>query len=115
EYMDRFMNELTQLINDSIPEKKVSLIITSPGWGSGSVNSGFGRVALVEPSERDRSQDEIAADLTRWTKQFPGARTNVSQSPTIAVNRRGGMPIQYIIQAQNFEQLEAKIPQFMEE
>ncbi len=115
DYMDRFMNELTVLINDSIPEKKVSLIITSPGWGSGSVNSGFGRIALVDPEDRERSQDEIAANLTRWTKQFPGARTNISQSPTIAVNRRGGMPIQYIIQAQNFQQLEEKIPEFINE
>src|SRR5690606_40291734 len=32
-----------------------------------------------------------------------------------AVNRRGGMPIQYIIQAPNFEKLQEKIPQFMEE
>ncbi|CAN5409272.1 efflux RND transporter permease subunit [soil metagenome] len=115
EYMDRFMNDLTELVNDSIPEKKVSLIITSPGWGSGSVNSGFGRIALVEPGERERSQDEIANSLTEWTKQYPGARVNISQSPTIAVNRRGGMPIQYIIQAQNFQQLEEKIPTFMEE
>ena len=115
EYMDRFMTDLTELINDSIPEKQVSLIITSPGWGSGSVNSGFGRIALVEPGERERSQDEIANKLTEWTKQYPGARVNVSQSPTIAVNRRGGMPIQYIIQAQNFQQLEENIPTFMEE
>ncbi len=115
EYMDRFMNELTVLINDSVPEKKVSLIITSPGWGSGSVNSGFARIALVDAEDRERSQDEIANKLTQWTKQYPGARVNVSQSPTIAVNRRGGMPIQYIIQAQNFQQLEEKIPEFMEE
>ena len=115
EYMDRFMGELTELINDSIPEKNVSLIITSPGWGSGAVNSGFGRIALVQPGDRERSQDEIAQNLTQWTKQYPGARVNVSQSPTIAVNRRGGMPIQYIIQAQNFQQLEEKIPLFMEE
>lgn len=115
DYMDRFMTDITELINDSIPEKKVSLIITSPGWGSGSVNSGFGRIALVEPDERERSQAEIAENLTEWTKQYPGARVNVSQSPTIAVSRRGGMPIQYIIQAQNFQQLEEKIPAFMEE
>src|SRR5690606_22830872 len=115
DYMDRFMTDITELINDSIPEKKVSLIITSPGWGSGSVNSGFGRIALVEPDERERSQAEIAENLTEWTKQYPGARVNVSQSPTIAVSRRGGMPIQYIIQAQNFQQLEEKIPTFMEE
>ena len=115
DYMDRFMTDLTELINDSVPEKKVSLIITSPGWGSGSVNSGRARIALVPPGERERSQHEIAEHLTRLTKQMPGARTNVSESPTISVGRRGGMPIQYIIQAQNFPQLEEKIPEFMAE
>jgi HAE1 family hydrophobic/amphiphilic exporter-1/multidrug efflux pump len=115
DYMDRFMTELTELINDSIPEKKVSLIITSPGFGSSSVNSGFARIALVQPAERERSQKEIAENLTNWTKQFVNAKTSVSQSPTIAVNRRGGLPIQYIIQAQNFEKLQEKIPEFMDE
>jgi len=114
EYTDRFMQELNQLINDSIPEKKVSLVITSPGFGSSSVNSGRIRIALVEPGERDRSQKEIAADLTKWTKRYAEARTNISEQPTIAVNRRGGMPIQYIIQAPNFEKLQEKIPEFME-
>ncbi len=115
DYMDRFMNEITDLINDSIPEKKVSLIITSPGFGSSSVNSGRAILSLVDPSERDRSQKQIAEDLTRWTKKFENARTSVSETPTIAVNRRGGMPIQYIIQAQNFKKLEEKIPLFMAE
>jgi len=115
DYMDAFMNELTELINDSIPEKKVSLVVTSPGFGSSSVNSGFVRISLVNPSERERTQHEIAADLTKWTKQYPNARTNVSESPTISVGRRGGMPIQYIIQAPNFQQLQDKIPKFMKE
>ncbi len=115
QYTDRFMQELTRLIDDSIPEKKVALIITSPGWGSSSVNSGRIRIALVQPDERERSQQEIAKDLTRWTKQYPEARTNISESPTIAVSRRGGFPIQYIIQAQDFEQLQEKIPLFLEE
>ncbi|RZK11601.1 MAG: efflux RND transporter permease subunit, partial [Flavobacterium sp.] len=115
DYMDRFMTELTELINDSIPEKKVSLIITSPGFGSSSVNSGRARIALVEASERDRSQKEIADDLTKWTKQFSEAKTSVSETPTIAVNRRGGLPIQYIIQAPNFQKLQEKIPEFMDE
>ncbi len=115
DYMDRFMNEMTELINDSIPEKKVSLIITSPGFGSSSVNSGRAIISLVDPSERERSQKEIAEDLSRWTKNFENARSSVSETPTIAVNRRGGMPIQYIIQAPNFEKLKEKIPEFMEE
>ncbi|MEO6348966.1 MAG: efflux RND transporter permease subunit, partial [Aquaticitalea sp.] len=72
-------------------------------------------ISLVDPSERKRSQKEIAEDLTKWTNEFENARTSVSETPTIAVNRRGGMPIQYIIQAQNFKKLEEKIPEFMEE
>ena len=115
DYMDRFMNEITDLINDSIPEKKVSLIITSPGFGSASVNSGRAIISLVEPSERERSQKEIAEELSKWTKKYENAKSSVSETPTIAVNRRGGMPIQYIIQAPNFEKLEEKIPEFMEE
>ena len=115
DYMDRFMTDITELINDSIPEKKVSLIITSPGWGASSVNSGRANIALVQPGEREKSQAEIAADLSKWTKQYPEARVSVSEQPTISVNRRGGLPIQYIIQAPNFEKLREKIPEFMEE
>lgn len=114
-YMDNFMQEISKLINDSIPEKKVSLVITSPSFGSASVNTGRVRIALVDPAERKRSQKEIANDLSDWTKQYTGARTSVSEQPTIAVNRRGGFPIQYIIQAPNFEKLREKIPQFMDE
>jgi len=115
DYMDRFMTELSDLINDSIPEKKVSLVITAPGFGSSTVNSGRARIALVEAGERTRSQKEIAADLTKLTKQNSEAKVSVSEQPTISVNRRGGLPIQYIIQAQNFEKLREKIPVFMDE
>ena len=115
DYMDRLMNDITDLINDSIPEKKVSLVLTSPGFGSSSVNSGRANIALVEPSERERSQNEIANDLGRWAKAYVGGKSNVSERPTISVNRRGGPPIQFIIQAQNFQKLQEKIPEFMQE
>lgn len=115
EYMDRFMTDLTMLINDSVPEKKVSLVITSPGFGSASANSGFVRLGLVPIEERTRSQEEIANYLSKITRSYSEARVAVSQQPTIAVNRRGGLPIQYIIQAPNFQKLEEKIPAFMEE
>ena len=116
EYMDRLMTEITELINDSVPEKKVSLVLTSPGFGSSSsVNSGRANVALVEPSERERSQHEIATDLGRWAKAYVGGKSNASERPTISVNRRGGPPIQFIIQAQNFQKLQEKIPEFMRE
>ncbi|MHC2992120.1 acriflavin resistance protein [Pontibacter sp. HJ8] len=115
EYTDRFMKELTQLVNDSVPEKAVNLVITSPGFGgSGSVNSGMMRLALVPPTERERSQKDIADYLTGQTRKYSEGRIMVTQQPTISVNRRGGQPIQYIIQAPNFQKLEEKVPEFME-
>lgn len=115
EYTDRFMQEISRLVDDSIPEKKVSLVITAPGFGASATNTGFIRLSLKEPNERKLSQKDIADKLTKWTKKYPDAKTSVIQQPTIAVNRRGGLPIQYIIQAPNFEKLREKIPLFMEE
>lgn len=115
EYTDRFMQEISKLVDDSIPEKKVSLVITAPGFGASATNTGFIRLSLKEPDERKASQKDIADKLTKWTKRYPEAKTAVIQQPTIAVNRRGGLPIQYIIQAPNFEKLREKIPLFMEE
>jgi multidrug efflux pump len=115
DYTDRFMQEISRLIDDSIPEKKVALVITSPGFVSSSVNSGRIRIALVEPDKRKLKQKEIAEKLTKWTSGYSEAKTSVTEQPTIAVNRRGGLPIQYIIQAPNFEKLREKIPLFMDE
>ncbi len=115
EYTDRFMQEISKLVDDSIPEKKVALVITSPGFNASSVNSGFVRISLLQPDERKTSQKEVAEKLTKWTSGYSEAKTSVIEQPTIAVNRRGGLPIQYIIQASNFEKLREKIPLFMEE
>ena len=115
EYTDRFMQEVSKLIDDSIPQKKVSLVITAPGFNASATNSGRIRVSLIDPDKREKSQKEIAENLTKWTKKYADAKTTVLEQPTIAVNKRGGLPIQYIIQAQNFEKLEEKVPQFMDE
>ncbi|TRX42990.1 efflux RND transporter permease subunit [Flavobacterium restrictum] len=115
EYTDRFMQEISRLVDDSIPEKKVALIITSPGFGASTVNSGRVRIALVDPSQRKMKQKDIAEKLTKLTKKYSQAKTAVTEQPTIAVNRRGGLPIQYIIQAPNFKKLQEKIPLFMDE
>ena len=115
DYTNRFMQEISKLVDDSIQEKKVALVITSPGFNASSVNSGFVRISLLQPDERKASQKEVAEKLTKWTSAYSEAKTSVIEQPTIAVNRRGGLPIQYIIQASNFEKLREKIPLFMEE
>jgi HAE1 family hydrophobic/amphiphilic exporter-1/multidrug efflux pump len=116
DYTDRFMEELTTLVTDSVPEKSVALVITSPGFGgAGSVNMGMVRLALAQPEDRKRSQKEIADHMTKLTRRYSEGRIMVTQQPTISVNRRGGQPIQYIIQAPNFQKLEEKIPEFLDE
>ena len=117
DYTNQFMNQLVEFANDSIPEKKIFLTVTAPGFtGSGAVNTGFARVLLVPPEERKRTQQEIANYITANLRRFPEARTFVIQDQTIAVGGgRGGLPVQYVIQAPNFEKLREVVPKFLEE
>jgi hydrophobe/amphiphile efflux-1 (HAE1) family protein len=116
EYTDRFILKLTDIINDSVPEKRVALTVTAPGFsGSGSVNTGFVRLALTEPGERERSQQEIAGYLSNITRQFPEARTTIIQEPTISSSGSRGQPVQFVIQAPNFEKLKEVLPKFIDE
>jgi multidrug efflux pump len=119
EYTDAFMNKLVDFINDSVPEKKVALTVTAPSFsGSGAVNTGMMRLVFTDPDERERSQQEIADYLTAKLKKFPEARAFVNQEQTISAGggaSRGGFPVQYVIQAPNFEKLRQVIPVFMDE
>ncbi len=119
EYTDKFMDKLAKFIVDSVPEKRVCLTVTAPGFsGSGAVNTGFVRLALVTPEYRKRSQQEIANYVTKITKQFPEAKTFVIQQQTISSSgggSGGGLPVQFVLQAPNFERLKEVIPQFLEE
>lgn len=112
---DKFIMKLNQMVIDSVSEKNVNITITAPGFGgAGSTNMGFVRMGLVDPEKRERSQKEIADMLTKITKKYTEGKVIVNQQPTISVGRRGGLPISYIIQAQNFEKLREKVPLFME-
>lgn len=117
EYTDFFMKKLSQLIHDSIPEKQVLLTVTAPGFtGSGAVNTGFVRLRLTQPEERNRSQQEIAGQLTRITGSLQEARTFVIQEQTISTGGggpRGGLPVQFVIQAPNFDKLKEVLPKFL--
>jgi len=116
DYTDDFILKLSKLIEDSIPEKEFNLTVTSPGFsGSGAANTGFLRIRLSEPTERKATQAQIADRLTKITKSYTDGRVFAIQQPTISVSRRGGLPVNYIIQAPNFEKLREKLPLFMDE
>ncbi len=115
-YMDAYMDKISNFVKDSVPESKVIISITAPGFsGSGSVNSGFVRVVLEEPKDRNRSQQEIVDYVNKNTKKFTEGRISAVQEQTISVNRRGGQPVQFVIQNVNFEKLKEKLPIILEE
>lgn len=115
EYTDHFMLKIAQMVEDSIPERRINLTVTSPGFtGSGAANTGFVRLRLNDPDTRELSQSELTDKLSKITKSYSEARVFVIQQPTISVNRRGGLPVNYIVQAPNFEKLREKIPEFMD-
>jgi multidrug efflux pump len=115
DYMDDYVNTLTQFVMDSVPEYKTALSVTAPGFtGSGSVNMGFVRVTLSDPHERNRSQQEIVDMVSRNLSRFPNGRAFPIQEQTISVNRRGGLPVQFVIQNNNFEKLREVLPKFLE-
>jgi len=114
EYMDHFMDKLIQTLKDSIPERDAIISVTSPGFGaSSSVNSGFAFVILTKPDQRERSQQQIADDITPVLSDMTDARVFVTQQQSIG-QRRGGLPVEYVIQAPNFEKLREYLPKFMD-
>jgi len=114
--MDAYMDKLVNLVIDSIPEKKYAVSMTAPGFtGSGSANSGFVRVVLDEPNERNRSQQDIVNMINKSLSKYNQGKAFTIQEQTISVNRRGGQPVQFVIQNNNFEKLSNVLPTFLEE
>lgn len=114
EYMDNYVDRMIETVQENVPELAAINTVTSPGFGAaGSINSAFGFVTLVDPSERDRSQSEIANQLTGLLGNLTGAQTFVSEPQSIG-SRRAGLPVQYVLQARNLGQLEDVIPEFLQ-
>ena len=116
DYMDRYIDRLAQFMIDSVDERRTVLTVTAPGFtGSGAVNTGFVRLSLTEPKERDRSQQEIVDMVNRNLGKFSEGRAFAIQEQTISVNRRGGLPVQFVLQNNDFNKIIEVLPKFLEE
>jgi multidrug efflux pump len=114
-YMDRVIDKMTTELEDLIPaEEREGLIsVTSPGFGTASTNSGFIRVILKDAEQRGRTQQEIFDEVAAYLRRETSVRAFGAQEPSIG-DRRAGLPIQYVIQAQTLEKLKEIIPVFMQ-
>jgi multidrug efflux pump len=113
--MDAYVDKVANFMLDSVPEKRTVLSITAPGFVSAATNVGMVRVTLVDPNERGRSQKEIVDMVNRNLPKFNQGRAIAIEEQTISVNRRGGQPVQFVIQNNDFNKLTKVLPQFLEE
>ena len=110
EYMNRYASELSDYLEEEVPEQEMIIEMV----GMGNTNRSTLNLWLKTPEERNRTQQDIADELGVKVRQFTGARTMVSQQQTFG-GRRGGLPVEYVIQAKNLEDLKRVLPRFMEE
>lgn len=106
EYIKDFIEGVAVELSDTIPEARA---IQSMMWGG----SGFLRVMLYPPNERIRSQQQIYSQVSGMVRGYSRARMFVQQQSTFG-GRRGGMPVQYVLQSPTLEKLAEVLPVFLQ-
>lgn len=108
EYMTGYVDGLSDIIDSLVPEQKQTLEMI----GRGGTNGSSINLMLVDADKRTRTQGEIADALTSKMRDKSFARTYVTQQQTFG-GGRGGLPVQYVIQAPTLEHLKEVLPEFM--
>ncbi len=111
--MDKYILRMVNVFQDSVKESAAMISVTGGGGGSSASNSGFIRLTLTDADKRNRTQSQIAEQVTKITNKMNDARSFVIESQSIST-RRSGLPVQYIIQAPNFEKLREVVPKFLD-
>jgi multidrug efflux pump len=106
EFMRDYVEDVVEVVEDTVPERESLIAMVSSGWTMIRLN-------LPPPNQREVTQQEIADRLTGALRPMTRARAFVTQQSTFG-GRRSGMPVQYVLQAQNIEKLREVLPEFME-
>ncbi|HKL31565.1 MAG TPA: efflux RND transporter permease subunit, partial [Tangfeifania sp.] len=102
-----YVENIGELVKEEVPEADNIITLVRGSWA-------FVRAALVDPSERERSQQEIASDISAELRKETKARAGVIQQSTFG-GRRARQPIQYVLQAPTIDKLREVLPEFMAE
>ncbi len=117
DFMQNYVDNVSNFIMDSVPEKNILLSVTAPAFaGSGAVNTGFMRLRLKEPQLRTRSQSDIAQYLNKNLSGFNAGKAFTIEEQTISVgSARFGLPVQFVLQNFDFNKIRTALPAFMDE
>jgi len=110
-YTDEYMQRLARAVDSAVPEKDVLLEVT--GSYGGTPNNGIIRLMLVPPEKRHRTQQQIARALQGVVAKLDGAATFVIQDPSIQVGHHSSMPIQFVLQAPDIDDMRRALGKFL--
>ncbi|MCZ2355905.1 MAG: efflux RND transporter permease subunit [Bacteroidia bacterium] len=115
DYTRKLSNSLSNYLYDSIPERTFVFNATPSFFGTG-MNSSFGRLSLVPPNERTRSQNDVAMQINKMFGQYYDAKVFAIQEQTISVGMasRGTLPVQFVVQNFDFKKLREVVPKFLD-
>jgi len=106
EFLLAYADDIAALVEEKVPER---INYTTNVRGGSFANI---KLMLRKPDERERSQQEIADDLSADLRKKTKARSFVMQQSTFG-SRRSGQPVQYVLQATSIEKLREILPEFM--
>lgn len=112
DYMDRYMREIESILMP-LPEREGLFVAAGLAFGGpGQVTNGFIFLRLKPRGERDRSQQEIVASLFPRLISIPGVLAFLI-NPASLGGRFGSNPVEYVLQGDNYTQLNQAVGQLM--
>ncbi len=110
-YTDQSMRQVEKILLD-LPERQGLFSATGLGFGGpGRVTNGFVFLNLKPRDQRQRSQQEIVASLFPQLISIPGVLAFVVNPPSLGAFST--TPVEYVLQAEDYEQLNAAVQIFM--
>ncbi len=105
EYMRDYTEDISRMADSIMPD--AAFITARVSDGGGNI-----QITLKDLQQRDYTQMEVAEKLSKAVRGKTDARAFVQQRSTFG-GRRGGMPVQYVLQATSIEKLQEVLPKFM--
>ena len=114
EYTDSYVKEIEKILL-ALPERQGLFTATGLGFeGPGSVTNSFIFLNLKNRNERDKSQQQIIQELFPQLLAIPGVLAFVINPPSIASDFTSS-PVEYVLQGDNYEELNAAVNIMMAE
>ena len=100
DYIRTQLTRVETMLQPLVNSGEIRSIFVISGWGSG----GSMTLTLAPWGERERSQAQIASEITGLMAQVPGVRAMVSQGNSLGI-RGGGSGLQFAVVGSNYDVL----------